>query len=91
MKNINGISINDLIDMNLDDHDTEVFNIIKKTTDYEKYSKDIETVLEYLKENNREYRSILDSAIAMNEGIIKNVAFEQGFKTAIKLIFSSLS
>jgi hypothetical protein len=91
MKNLKGISIIDLIEMSADDHDGEVFDIIKKTTDYDKCNEVIGDVLDYLLENNKEYWSALDNAASAIEGIIKDVAFEQGFKTAIKLIFSSLS
>lgn len=90
MKNLKGVSIIDLIEMNAADHDTEIFEIAKKTTDYNKYEKDIDDVLDYLQKNNKEYWSILDDATGMIEGIVKNVAFEQGFKTAIQLILSSV-
>jgi hypothetical protein len=91
MKNFKGVSITDLMEMDAVDHDNEVFDIVHSTTEYRKYNKVINDVLEYLLENKKEYWSELDIATASIEAIIKNVAFEQGFKTAIKLMFSSLS
>ncbi|NLB81961.1 MAG: hypothetical protein GX800_10235 [Clostridiaceae bacterium] len=91
MKNLKGISITDLIELDASDHDNEIFEIIKENTEYKKYEKVINDVLEYLAKDNKKYWSELDISINMLEAIVKNIAFEQGFKTAIKLIFSSLS
>lgn len=91
MSNFNSVSITDLIEMDPIGYDTEVFNIVYNTPDYNMYDKIINNVLEYLSKNNKEYWSELDTATSMIEAIISDVAFEQGFKTAVKLIFSSLS
>lgn len=91
MKNLKGVSIIDLFEMSPEDHDAEVYEVAHNTTEYNKYNKVINDVLKYLLENKKEYWSELDIATASIEAIIKNVAFEQGFKTAIKLMFSSLS
>ncbi len=92
MKNNKGISITDLLIKGAVDCSDEVFEIIKKSPDYTMRNNVISDTLEKLMEEGRkEEWSKLDDAVSGIETVIEEVAFEEGFKTAVKLIFSSLS
>ena len=91
MKNLKGITITDLIDMDGGDFDKKIFEIVEKNPKYNAFTKVIEDAIQDLINDKKEYWTKLDSAIAARETVIIDTAYEQGFKTAVKLILSSMT
>lgn len=90
MSNLKGITITELIEMNPDDHDREIWKRIEETTDHKKQEKVFIKVLDDLLKSNKEQWKELNTAVPAMETAVMDVAFECGFRTAVKLIFSSL-
>ncbi len=91
MKKLDSITITELIEMHPDDHDKMIIDIVRQTTDYVKYAAIVETAISDLKKDNKGYWSELESAICALESCVQEVAFDQGFRTAVRLIISSMS
>lgn len=91
MKNLKGISINDLIYMDAEEHDRKIHEALETTTDYNKHNKIITDSLEEIKKVGSTDWNKLDMSISLIESCVMDTSFEQGFKTAVKLMFSCMN
>ena len=79
------LSIIDIIEMNPDDHDLELDNKIEATPEYQEaltnFKKAINTLETSLKLK-------IDDEVARMEVAARDIAFNEGFKMAVRLILS---
>lgn len=81
------MKIIDLIEMHPDDHDMEIMEAIKENPLY------VQAQIEFLEaidKLEKEPKLLIDDKVCLMETIAIDVAFNEGFKTAIQLILSSV-
>lgn len=84
------LNIKDLMDKPFEDHDMELQKVIRDNPKYIEAEKTFEGLLEKVKQFDREIWFDLDNEANFLETLAIDTAFNEGFKLAIKLIFSSI-
>lgn len=90
MSKTNTLQITDLMFGSFEEHDLKLHNIIKSNPEYMGAVKDLEEHYEELKKINPDLWLEMDSDVNRVEVISRDIAFNEGFKLAVKLILSSI-
>lgn len=90
MSKINTIQITDLMFGGFEEHDTKLSNAIDSNPEYMETVKKVESHYDELRKLDRELWAKMNSDVTRMEVAARDIAFNEGFKLAIKLILSSI-
>lgn len=90
MNKINNLNITDLIFGSMEEHDAKLSDAIDSNPEYMEAVNKVKEHYEKLKELAPEMWFEMDSDITTMEVASRDIAFNEGFKLAIKLILSSV-
>jgi hypothetical protein len=84
------ITIIDLMNKPVEDHDMELQKVINDNPEYVKAQETVSELMEKLKDLDWKIQFGLDAEIGYKEALARDTAFNEGFKFAIRFILSSI-
>ncbi len=84
------LGIKDLMNKPFEDHDMELQKVLRDNPEYIEAEKTVKELMEKVKGFDRKIWLDLDAETNYMEALARDVAFNEGFKLAVKLLLSSV-